>query len=151
MRVQDVMSQPIRTVRPDLSAEEAWNVMRTAGVRHLVVVGDAGIRGVFSDRDAGSRRGAQLRKGRTVGELMTSPAVSVPATATIRQAANLMRGRSIGCLVVGDARRISGIITTADLLTLLGRGAERPVVEGRRWTLKHRSPHRKATQAAPVW
>lgn len=151
MRVQEVMTDVVKTVGPTLPAEQAWNVMRVGGVHHLVVVGDNGVLGVFSDRDAGGRRGETIRRGRTVGDLMSSPAVTVPATTTIRQAANLMRGRSIGCLVVTEGGHVAGIITIADLLTLLGSGAERPMASTRRWTLKHRTPHRKVRTSAAAW
>jgi CBS domain-containing protein len=151
MRVQDVMTRQVKTVKRDTPADQAWSVMRVAGIHHLVVVDEGGAVGVFSDRDAGGRRGDALRKGHTVEELMSSPAITIEATATARQAANRMRGRSIGCLVVTDDRAIIGIVTTADLLTLLGVGAERPLTTAHRWTLKHRAPHRKARSSAPVW
>jgi CBS domain-containing protein len=75
----------------------------------------------------------------------------VSPTTTVRKAANLMRGRSIGCLVVTKRDRIVGIVTVADLLELVGRGADRPVASTTRWTLKHRAPHRKRHRAAGVW
>jgi hypothetical protein len=42
-------------------------------------------------------------------------------------------------------------VTAADLLTLLGSGAQHQVAETKRWTLKHRAPHRKRQQAAAAW
>jgi acetoin utilization protein AcuB len=62
---------------------------------------------------------------------------------TVRQAANLLRGRTIGCLPVVEDGAILGIVTTIDLLELIGRGAERPVPKTRRWVLKDRGPRRK--------
>ena len=35
-----------------------------------------------------------------------------------------------------------GMVTIADLLELVGRGATRPVAESTRWTLKARGPRR---------
>ena len=82
---------------------------------------------------------------------MTAPVVTVTPTTTVRRAANLMRGRSIGCLVVTDRGRIAGIVTVADLLELLGRGADRSVQTPKRWTLRHRVPHRKGVAAGAAW
>ena len=65
------------------------------------------------------------------------------AFATVREAANLLRGRSIGCLPVFDGDQLAGIVTTSDLLELIGRGVERPVAESTRWTLGRR-PSRAA-------
>ncbi|MEZ5294607.1 MAG: CBS domain-containing protein [Vicinamibacterales bacterium] len=151
MRVEELMTAPVETVPPSVSADEAWTRMRAGGIRHLVVVDRGRVAGVVSSTDLGGRRGAMARKDRTVGDLMTAPAVSVEPAASVRRAANLMRGRTIGCLVVADADRPVGIVTTADLLDLIGRGTERPVVATRRWTLKHRAPHTKRHTSAGVW
>jgi CBS domain-containing protein len=151
MRVQDVMSEGVQTVAPTVSASTAWELMRTHGFHHLVVTDGGRIVGILSDRDAGGRQGASLRAGRTVAELMTGRVVTVPPTATLRQAANLMRGRSIGCLVVTARGRIVGIVTVADLLIALGGGIEHPRPAVKRWTLRHRVPRRKRTAATGVW
>ena len=152
LRVQDVMSEDVETVSPDSAADTAWQRMRSAGVHHLVVTSGREIVGLISDRDAGGAKSAAVRKGRTVGDLMTAAPVTVTPDTPVRKAANLMRGRSIGSLVVtGKGGRLSGIVTVSDLLQLLGRGAERPVVEAKRWTLKHRAPHRKSGTAAVRW
>jgi CBS domain-containing protein len=151
MRVQDVMSDAVRTVTPATSADDAWAMMRLWRVHHLVVIGKGELAGLLSDRDAGSARGAAVRKGRTVADLMTRDVVAVPPETPVRKAANLMRGRSIGSLIVRKAGRVVGIVTTADLLTLLGRGADRGQAAAKRPPLSHRVPHRKRHQAAGPW
>jgi acetoin utilization protein AcuB len=151
MRVQDIMSENVQTVPPATAAEDAWNLMRAKGIRHLVVAQGPRVLGLISDRDAGGRQGSSVRRNREVADLMTGRVVTVSPTTPVRKAANLMRGRSIGCLVVTDAKRIVGIVTVADLLELLGRGIDRPAATTTRWTLKHRAPHRKRHRAAGVW
>ncbi|MGE3341909.1 MAG: HPP family protein [Vicinamibacterales bacterium] len=151
MRVQDVMSEGVQTIAPTSSADDAWELMRKHDFHHVVVTRGSRVVGLLSHRDAGGRQGATVRKGRTVEELMTSPAVTIEPTATVRKAANLMRGRSIGCVVVTDRGRVVGIVTVADLLELIGRGINRPVTATRRWTLKHRAPHRKRHAATGAW
>jgi CBS domain-containing protein len=151
MRVQDVMTESVQTISPSSAAEDAWELMRKGGFHHVVVTRGLAVAGILSDRDAGGRRGASVRRGHTVEELMTTSVVTVGPTTTVKKAANLMRGRSIGCVVVTDRGRVVGIVTVADLLELLGRGSERPVVAAHRWTLKHRAPHRKRSPATGVW
>jgi acetoin utilization protein AcuB len=151
VRVQDIMSEAVQTISPAVDAEDAWTVMRTRRIRHLVVTEGRRIVGVLSDRDLGGRRGASVRKNQTVEDLMTEAVASVPPTTPVRKAANLMRGRSIGCLVVAVAGRVVGIVTVADLLELIGRGVERPVAATTRWTIKHRAPHRRRVKAAGTW
>jgi len=151
MRVQDVMTQGVQTVSPGTAAEDAWGSMQIKGIHHLVVTRASVPVGLLSARDAGGVRGRALRAGRTVGELMTQPVIAVPRTTTVRRAANMMRGRSIGCLVVTDKNKLVGIVTVADLLELVGRGLDRGVEVSKRWTLKHRAPHRKRNVATGAW
>jgi CBS domain-containing protein len=62
----------------------------------------------------------------TVGDLMTSPVVTVTSRTPVRRAAALMKGRSIGSLVVTSANgKVAGIVTVSDLLELLARKPER--------------------------
>jgi acetoin utilization protein AcuB len=151
MRVQDVMTEDVQTIAPTSAAEDAWELMRTHQFHHVVVTRGARVVGILSDRDAGGRRGASMRRGHTVEELMTRPVITVEPATTVRKAANMMRGRSIGCLVVTDRERVVGIVTAADLLELLGRGSDRPVTAAKRRTLQHRAPHRKRHVATGMW
>jgi hypothetical protein len=92
--------------------------MRRSDIHHLVVMDASQILGILSDRDAGSRRGASVRAGHTVADLMTTHVVTRSPTDTIRSAANLMRGRTIGCLPIVKRPRLVGIVTVSDLLVL---------------------------------
>ena len=96
MRVQDVMTEGVKTIGPAVCAKDAWNVMRLNRIHHLVAIEANRVVGVLSERDAGGRRGATVRENSTVADLMTAPAITVEPTMTVRQAANVMRGRSIG-------------------------------------------------------
>jgi CBS domain-containing protein len=151
MRVQDVMTERVQTISPTASAEDAWTLMRGRRIHHLVVTKGRQVVGILSDRDAGSRVGAAVRRTRTVSELMTAPAVTIAPTATIKKAANIMRGRSIGCLVVSDAGRTVGIVTVSDLLELVGRGMDRGAATTSRRLLNFRAPHRKTRRPEVAW
>jgi acetoin utilization protein AcuB len=151
MRVQDVMTKDVQTISSTESAEHAWDLMRARRIHHLVVTDGSRIVGVLSDRDVGGRNGRPVRRNRDIVELMSDRVVTVGPTETVRRAANLLRGRSIGCLVVAVANRPVGIVTVADLLTLIGRGTERPVASTQRRTANHRVPHRKRSRAMGAW
>jgi len=147
MRVQEIMNPTVLSVAPDLDAEAAWQKMKAARVRHLTVMERGLLVGILSERDIGGTRGASVRKNRMVVELMTPHAVVARPATTVKEAANLMRGHVIGCLPVLDGGKVVGMVTTTDLLELLGRGAERPTAVSRRWTLKDRGPRdRKAAR-----
>jgi len=143
MRALDVMTTGVQAVSPTSAAEDAWQLMQRQRIHHLAVTQGSQLVGVLSDRDVASRRGGDVRKGQTVGDLMIRNLVTVEATTSIRKVANLMRGRSIGCVLVTQNDRLVGIITITDLLELLGRGIDRPAIMGKRPALHHRAPHRK--------
>jgi acetoin utilization protein AcuB len=145
MRVAEVMSDRVETVGAEESAEKALRRMRTRRIHHLVVMLGAQGVGVVSARDLESV--ADPRSFRTVGEVMSAPAVTAEPHMTIRQAANLLRGRTIGCLPVLEDGKLVGILTATDLLEQIGRGSDRPA-KGKRWVMKGRGPRRKAFVAA---
>ena len=147
MRVQEVMSDDVRTVPSATPATKARSLMRTDRIHHLVVVDGRRIVGVLSDRDT---RGA--RSGATVGELMARQFVTIEQDATVRKAANAMRGRTIGCLPVTSGNRLVGIVTTSDLLDVIGGAQGRPSLVERR-SLNFKSAHRSHRRRADtgVW
>jgi len=143
------MSRAIKTIGPAAGVDEARNAMRTGRVRHLLVLDGRLVVGIVSDRDLGGRLAANgaATGGLTVADLMTEAVVTAEPDTTIRQAANLLRGHVIGCLVVMDGWKPIGIVTTTDLLDLLGRGAERPSARATRRTLSARGPRRAGPSA----
>jgi CBS domain-containing protein len=126
MRVYEVMTKAVETVKPAVLASEAKTRMRQKKIHHLVVTHGSELRGVVSERDLG---GAKLPKtlGKwTVEDLMTSPVVTVTSRTPVRRAASLMKGRSIGSLVVTTANgKVAGIVTVSDLLELIAKKPER--------------------------
>ena len=141
MRVQDFMTKRVETISTGESAEEALARMRRKRIHHLVVTAGKEILGVVSDRDL-TERSVEGRQ-ETVEEAMTRGVATASPKMSMRQAANRMRGRGIGCLPVVEGGTLVGIITTTDLLDLIGRGAQGPSPKGRRWILKGRGPRRK--------
>jgi len=142
IRLRDIMQKKVEGISANDSAEAAWNRMRMRRIRHLVVLDGRRVVGVLSDRDVAGR--GSLRQVEAVGDVMSEPVVSGHPEMTLRQAANRMRGRSIGCLPVMEGDDLVGIVTTTDLLDLVGRGLTRIPVRGRgRKTLATRGPRRK--------
>jgi CBS domain-containing protein len=125
MRVYEVMSKAVETVKPTVHASEARTRMRQKKIHHLVVTQGSQLAGVISQRDLGGAKLPRTLGDWTVEDLMTSPVVTVTSRTPIRRAAALMKGRSIGSLVVTSANgRVAGIVTVADLLDYLARRPE---------------------------
>ena len=125
MRVFDVMSKAVETVKPNVAASEAKTRMRQKKIHHLVVMSGSQLKGVLSERDLGGTKLPKALGTSTVGDLMTSPVVTVTTRTPLRRAASLMKGRSVGSLVVTSANgKVAGIVTVSDLLELLARAPE---------------------------
>ena len=125
MRVYEVMSKAVETVKPAVHASEAKTRMRQKKIHHLVVTEGSELQGIVSDRDLGGPKLPKVLGKWTVGDLMTSPVLTVTTRTPVRRAAALMRGRSIGSLVVTSANgKVTGIVTVADLLEQMARKPE---------------------------
>jgi CBS domain-containing protein len=125
MRVYEVMSKAVETVKPTVHASEAKTRMRQKKINHLVVTKGAELAGIVSQRDLGGAKLPKTLGTWTVEDLMTSPVVTVTSRTPIRRAAALMKGRSIGSLVVTSASgKVAGIVTVSDLLDYLARKPE---------------------------
>ncbi|HVC20998.1 MAG TPA: CBS domain-containing protein [Vicinamibacterales bacterium] len=144
MRIAEIMKPAVQTATEDEPLAVVAERMRAKRIHHLVVTRDGALVGVLSARDIGPG-GVPAGTARTVGDAMTEPVVTVTSDTPLRRAANVMRGHIIGCLPVADDGKLVGIVTISDLLTLIGKGQERPITRGKRWSLKNRGlrPHRK--------
>jgi len=120
--VRDWMTKQPAMVAPDCSVGAALGRMRSAGVRHLIVVDADRLVGIVSHRDW--RRlpvGPSLAgwEGQPVSRIMTEDPVTVAPETPVTTAARVLLERKIGCLPVRDGERIVGIFTTSDALEAL--------------------------------
>jgi CBS domain-containing protein len=135
MRLKDVMSRQVHTIRGTESLERARTLMQMHGIHHLVVVDRRTVVGLVTDE--------ALQRGEAEGiarveDVMFRHVLTGTPQLTVREAANLMRGRAVGALPIFEKQRLVGIVTVSDLLDLLGKGVERPIARSRRWTLRDR-------------
>ncbi|MFW5972532.1 MAG: CBS and ACT domain-containing protein [Bacteroidota bacterium] len=132
MQIRDIMSQPVRSIGPDVPLSEAYREMHESDLRHFPVVEEDRLVGVITDRDlryATSRLHPHpLDPGTAVREVMASHPVTAAPLDPVEEAARLMRGRKIGCLPVVENGQLVGIVTGMDLLDALVRltGLEKP-------------------------
>lgn len=126
LRVADAMTIDPVTVAPDASIETAETLLHANRIHGLPVVDDGNLVGVISQTDlllaASPSIAATLRhrpSGLRVGELMSSPALTVPLGASLHDAACRMReGRVHRLVVVDDAGRPVGVLSAIDFVTL---------------------------------
>jgi CBS domain-containing protein len=139
--VKDVMTTEVVAVREDTPFKEIVDVMHrrhvsgvpvldsTGQVRGVVSKGDLLLKEAYPDADeefhlSPERRRVQHKAtGVVAADVMTSPAVTVPASATVAVAAESMCDHRIGRLPVIDALsgHLIGIVGRADVLSVYRR------------------------------
>ncbi|WP_329234137.1 CBS domain-containing protein [Streptomyces canus] len=157
--VSDVMTQTVAAIGRGASFKEIVRMMHDWKVSALPVLeGEGRVVGVVSEadllpkeefRDSDPDRYTQLRRlsdlakagAVTAGELMTSPALSVHANATLAQAARTMAHAKVKRLpVVDDLGMLQGIVSRADLLKVFLREDEDIAEEVRREVVSYLFP-----------
>ncbi|MEV0173585.1 CBS domain-containing protein [Streptomyces sp. NPDC050803] len=157
--VSDVMTRDVAVVGRDAAFKDVVRTLQERKVSALPVVdGGRRVLGIVSEadllpkeefRDSDPDRYTQLRRlsdlakagSVTAGELMTSPAVTVRADATLAQAARIMaRSRVKRLPVVGDTGRLEGVVSRADLLKVFLREDEEIAEEVRREVVAYLFP-----------
>jgi CBS domain-containing protein len=135
MRVAEVMTTEVLTVRPETTLKEVAELLGSRGISGAPVVDAAGhVIGVVSEADILAKERKPRRAGRlerlfahetvdrkaaarTAGEAMTAPALTIGAERRVDAAATTMLDRSVNRLPVVDREGVLvGIVTRADLV-----------------------------------
>ena len=157
--VSDVMTQTVVAVGRDAPFKEIVRTMEQWKVSAMPVLeGEGRVIGVVSEADllpkeecrAGEQCLSALRPGLsavptagapTAGELMSAPAITVHADATLAQAARIMAVRRVKRLPVVDGiGMLQGIVSRADLLKVFLRSDEDIEEEVRRTVVSYLFP-----------
>jgi len=129
--VADLMTMDPVTIAVDASIEDAVRLCRANVVSGLPVTDDDGeLVGVISQTDLVSIQDSAIgrlirsnRSGLRVGEVMSSPAITVPMTASLREAARVMRESHIHRVVaLDDDGRPVGVLSSSDFVALYADG-----------------------------
>jgi acetoin utilization protein AcuB len=120
--VRDWMTRPPVTVPEECPIGRALGQMRSADIRHLIVVDGDRVTGIVSNRDV--RRllddpAHPARLDEPVSRIMTEGPITVAPETPVTDAARLLLERKIGALPVHDGDAIVGIFTTSDALDAL--------------------------------
>ncbi|WP_460062619.1 CBS domain-containing protein [Streptomyces sp. YKOK-I1] len=157
--VSDVMTHTVAAVGREAAFKDIVRMMQDWKVSALPVIeGEGRVVGVVSEadllpkeefRDSDPDRHTQLRRLKdlakagavTAGELMTSPALTVHADATLAQAARTMAREKVKRLPVVDAvGLLQGVVSRADLLKVFLRPDEEIAEEVRREVVSYLFP-----------
>lgn len=140
LRVCDLMTPNVVTVRPDDTIAMAYELMLDNRFRHLIVVdGDGDFIGLVTHRDLlryaliertdlplSLQRGILRRI--QVGEVMTSEVETTESGQWLQEAALVMFENKYGCLPVVEGSRVVGILTEADFVRFFALTPQRPAL-----------------------
>jgi len=107
--VRHFMSDTVKAIAPDVSAEGVSKMMAENKIRHLMVAKNAKVLGIISDRDF-------RRDGETAEEIMTVDPITVDVSTPMMTAITIFLKRRISCLPVEEEGKLCGILTTTDLM-----------------------------------
>ena len=117
--VEEIMTSPVVTVSASMSVEETLHLMREKKIHSVVVEPDrpGGAYGIMTQRDVLRKVVAADRPlfNVTVGDLMSSPLITVSPDTPIKQASIIMLDANIRRAVVMKDGRLVGIVSDTDI------------------------------------
>ncbi len=142
-QVRDVMQVKVVTISVTERLSTVEDIMTLGRVRHMPVVHGGRLVGVVSQRDLLRASLSELGTTETVerraflhaieiAQVMSQPAISIDADASVSSAAQLMAQNRIGCLPVVEDERLVGMLTETDVLCWVAgakNDALTPVIE----------------------
>jgi len=130
MLVGERMTHPVVFVSPEMSIQDALQLMRRENIRRTPVVEGGKLVGIVSDKDLLNASPSDatslsvwelnyLLSKITIREVMTGAVITVTEDTPIEEAARIMSDNKIGGLPVVRDGSVVGIITETDLFHLL--------------------------------
>jgi CBS domain-containing protein len=122
MKVKDLMSYPLNTVRPDATVLDAIKAMVDGKKGGIIVCGEGLLKecqGIVTTTEIFEKvlaTGANPDGIKISDVMMPAPLITIGPNATVKEAADLMMKHSIRRLPVVEDRALVGIITSKDLL-----------------------------------
>lgn len=118
MKIKDVMTKDVVTVRPDAKIQEAAEQMRSLNIGSLPVHDGQQLLGMVTDRDITVRATAQGRDPRStmVKDVITPDVVYAFEDQDVQEAAQLMSKMQIRRLpILSRDKRLVGIVALGDV------------------------------------
>jgi CBS domain-containing protein len=119
-KISSVMSSKLLSVAPTDDASDAFNLMDSAGVKHLPVLQDGELVGILSRSDFTSNNVIDMGTRRAsfsnckVRELMVDHPATITSDETLEDAREVMEEAGIHCLPVMQGSQLIGMITSSD-------------------------------------
>ena len=130
-KVAERMSSPVISIAPDVPVLDASELIRSKGIKRLVVGDGKRLFGLVTQTDI-TRGLISLWLSKNVADIMSKDVTTANASVTVAEAARIMTSRNISCIVVMNHDEAVGIMTEKDVL--------------KRVVALHRNPNTTAVQ-----
>ena len=132
MKVSEVMTRDVQTVRPDQRVQDAASFMLSADAGSIPVIDGDRLIGMITDRDIAVRGIAKGYGPDTpVRELMTDDVICARADDDVEDIASKMSEAQVRRLpVIDDEERLCGIVSLGDLSRETDNGTASEALEG---------------------
>ena len=118
--VKDIMNKSLVSADPSTTAFQIANLMEKGGIGAILVKKDNIPAGIITDRDFAIKITTQkLSIDTPIEKVASYPLVTINSNESIMSAANLMSSKKIRKLAVVEDSKITGIITSTDLVSQL--------------------------------
>jgi signal-transduction protein with cAMP-binding, CBS, and nucleotidyltransferase domain len=123
--VNEVMSKDVLTLDKSTSLQDAAENMKKLSVGCVIVTDDNKPVGIITERDFVTKIAAEGRPLFTeIKEVMSVPLITIDGEDTIWEASELMKEKSIHKLPVKEDDKITGIVTTSDIVRISSVGSD---------------------------
>ena len=132
MKISEVMTRDVQTVRPDQPVQDAASFMLSADAGSIPVTDGDRLIGMITDRDIAVRGVAKGYGPDTpVRELMTDEVICVREEDDVEDVASRMSSAQVRRLpVVDDQQRLCGIVSLGDLTQKCSDSSAERALEG---------------------
>lgn len=122
---QQIMSQPVHTLRHDVSYEKAYLFLKERSIKHAPILNkDNRLAGILSDTNLLKATSALTPDGKQmnflkkqVGDIMITPVLTAKPGTDIRLVARILFHENMGAiLIMDDDEKLAGILTRNDIL-----------------------------------
>lgn len=119
--VKDVMTKNVVTIESAASVTEAAELMNKHDISCLIVMKEAKIAGIVTERDMIKRVLLQCRDPRMtrVSDVMSAPVIASGTETELNDAVRLMNERNIKKLAVVENDSLAGLLSTTDVVRSL--------------------------------
>ena len=116
MKIRDIMTKDIATLRSDDTIERAARLMKQYNVGSIPVCTDDKIIGIITDRDIAVRSVAPGQvSNHKVGDIMSTELVVGNPDMDVRDAASIMSDRQVRRLPIVENNSLVGIVSLGDI------------------------------------